>query len=156
MELSILRGWFSADAIMTVLSGAEAEDDLASLVAADTHTIGTRFRLLDTTRIYAAEKLAAGNGTDAAMARLATYLRERFERAEQELHSAAMADWSEDFSSQMANLRGALDWAFSPSGDPLLGVRMRTARSPLSCGRSFPRESRWRSFPTDIRWSAGC
>ncbi len=136
MELSILRGWFSADAGMAVLSGADAEDDLASLVAkslvvADTHAIGTRYRLLDTTRIYAAEKLAASNRTDAAMARLATYLQMRFERAEQELYSAAMAEWSEDFASQMANLRAALDWAFSPTGDLLLGVRLTVASLPL-------------------------
>jgi predicted ATPase/DNA-binding winged helix-turn-helix (wHTH) protein len=135
-ELSVLRGWFSGDAGMAVLSGAEAEDDLASLVAkslvaADTHTIGTRYRLLDTTRIYAAEKLAAGNGTDAAMARLAAYLQAVLERAEQELYSTAMAEWSKDFSSQMANLRAALDWAFSPTGDPLLGVRLTVASLPL-------------------------
>jgi predicted ATPase/DNA-binding winged helix-turn-helix (wHTH) protein len=135
-ELSVLRGWFSGDAGMAVLSGTEAEDDLASLVAkslvaADPHAIGTRYRLLDTTRIYAAEKLAAGNGTDAAMARLAAYLQMRFARAEQELYSAAMADWSEDFSSHMANLRAALDWAFSPTGDPLLGVRLTVASLPL-------------------------
>ncbi|WP_245364309.1 ATP-binding protein [Sinorhizobium americanum] len=135
-ELSVFRGWFGGDAAVKVLSGELPEDDLASLVSkslvsADTQSAGTRYRLLDTTRIYAAEKLSANNGADRAMSRLAGHLEGRLGRAEQELYAVAVDDWSEDYASLVANLRAALDWAFGAQGDQLLGVRLTVAGLPL-------------------------
>jgi predicted ATPase/DNA-binding winged helix-turn-helix (wHTH) protein len=135
-ELSVFRGWFGGEAAIKVLSGELPEDDLASLVSkslvsADTQSLGTRYRLLDTTRIYAAEKLGEGDRTDGAMTRLAEYLEDRLGRAEQELYSAAADDWSEDYASLVGNLRSALDWAFSAKGDQLLGIRLTVASVPL-------------------------
>lgn len=135
-ELSVLRGWFGGAAAAAVLSGGEAEDDLASLVAkslvvADTQPTGTRYRLLDTTRLYAAEKLAAAGGRDAVTARLAAFLETWLARGEQDLYAAAMDEWPEDFSAQVPSLRDALDWAFSETGDPPLGVRLTVASLPL-------------------------
>ena len=135
-ELSVFRGWFSGDAAVKVLSGELPEDDLASLVSkslvsADTLSAGTRYRLLDTTRIYAAEKLAENDGENRAMFRLTGYLEDRLGRAEQELYSAAVDDWSDDYASLVANLRSALDWSFGEQGDHLLGVRLTVASLPL-------------------------
>ncbi|SCW50880.1 Predicted ATPase [Rhizobium mongolense subsp. loessense] len=135
-ELSVFRGWFSGEAAVTLLSGDLPEDDLASLVSkslvsADTQSAGTRYRLLDTTRIYAAEKLAAADGTNRTMSRLAGYLEDRLGRAEQELYAAAVDDWSEDYASLVANLRAAFDWSFGPQGDQLLGVELTVAGLPL-------------------------
>ncbi|AJC79777.1 response regulator protein [Rhizobium etli bv. phaseoli str. IE4803] len=135
-ELSVFRGWFGANAAVDVLSAELPEDDLASLVskslvAADTRSAGTRYRLLDTTRIYAAEKLAEENGTNRTMSRLACYLEARLGRAEQELYSTAVDDWSEDYASLVSNLRSALDWSFGELGDQLLGVRLTVASLPL-------------------------
>ena len=135
-ELSVFRGWFGGDAAVEVMSGELPDDDLASLVSkslvsADTQSAGTRYRLLDTTRIYAAEKLTESNGVDRAMSRLAEYLEGRLTRAEQELYSVAVDDWSEDYASLVANLRAALDWSFGEQGDQLLGVRLTVAGLPL-------------------------
>ncbi|WP_245571187.1 ATP-binding protein [Neorhizobium alkalisoli] len=135
-ELSVFRGWFGGDAAEKVLSGEFPEDDLASLVSkslvsADTHSAGTRYRLLDTTRIYATEKLAESDGTNTTMSRLAGYIEDRLGRAEQELYSTAVDDWSEDYASLVANLRSGLDWSFSDQGDQLLGVRLTVASLPL-------------------------
>ncbi|MDK1493784.1 winged helix-turn-helix domain-containing protein [Sinorhizobium sp. 7-81] len=135
-ELSVFRGWFSGEAAAKVLSGDLPEDDLASLVSkslvsADTQSAGTRYRLLDTTRIYAAEKLVESDGTNGTMSRLAGYLEERLGRAEQELYAVAVDDWSEDYASLVANLRAALDWSFGAQGDKLLGVRLTVAGLPL-------------------------
>ncbi len=135
-ELSVFRGWFSGEAAHRLLSGDLPEDDLASLVSkslvsADTQSAGTRYRLLDTTRIYAAEKLAESVGTNRTMSRLAAYLEDRLARAEQELYVAAVDDWSEDYASLVANLRAAFDWSFGPQGDQLLGVKLTVAGLPL-------------------------
>ncbi|WP_069063812.1 winged helix-turn-helix domain-containing protein [Sinorhizobium sp. RAC02] len=135
-ELSVLRGCFSEAAGAAVLSGGEAGDDLASLVAkslvaADTQPAGTRYRLLDTTRLYAAEKLAAAGSTDASMGRLAAWLAAWLVQNEQQLYSAAMVEWPEEFSAHVPSLRDALDWAFSESGNPSLGVRLTVASLPL-------------------------
>jgi predicted ATPase/DNA-binding winged helix-turn-helix (wHTH) protein len=136
LELSAFRGWFEGAAAAAVLSAGDAEDDLASLVAksllvADAQSAGTRYRLLDTTRMYATEKLAEAGGMDAAFLRLASHLQTHLERAEQELYGAAISDWSEDFTAQVASLREALDWAFSDTGDQLLGVKLTVASLPL-------------------------
>lgn len=135
-ELSVFRGWFSGETAVQLLSGDLPEDDLASLVSkslvsADTQSAGTRYRLLDTTRIYAAEKLAEAGGTNRTMSRLAGYLENRLGRAEQELYTAAVDDWSEDYASLIANLRAALDWSFGAQGNQLLGVKLTVAGLPL-------------------------
>lgn len=136
MELSIFRGWFNGEAAAAVLSSQNPEEELVSLVAkslvtADTQSIGTRYRLLDTTRLYAAGKLTEADRTDPVMARLAEYLRSRLENGEQELYATAIDDWSDDFASQVANVRAALEWAFIGDGDQRLGVRLTVASLPL-------------------------
>jgi predicted ATPase/DNA-binding winged helix-turn-helix (wHTH) protein len=135
-ELSVFRGRFSTAAAGAVLSGAEPEDLLAALVAkslvvVDTASGQTRYRLLDTTRLYACEKLAASGDLPAVMARFSACLSAALESAEQDLYSAAPQDWPDDFAQQVPGLRAALDWAFAPSGDALLGVRLTVSALPL-------------------------
>lgn len=135
-ELSAFRGRFTGEAAAAVLSGAEPEDLLAALVAkslvvVDTAGDETLYRLLDTTRLYAGEKLAASGEFSEVMARFSTYLSAALESAEQDLYSAPPEEWLEDFAQQVPGLRAALDWAFGPSGDALLGVRLTVAALPL-------------------------
>nr|WP_246184935.1 winged helix-turn-helix domain-containing protein [Paracoccus aestuariivivens] len=135
-ELSVLRGWFAADAAARILSADFPENDLASLVAkslvgADKQPSGTRYRLLDTTRIYAAEKLAQSSDMDLTMARLAQYVEARLAQAEQELYARPERDGSDDYAALVTNLRAALDWSFREQGDHLLGVRLTVAALPL-------------------------
>ncbi|WP_312991010.1 ATP-binding protein [Rhizobium populisoli] len=135
-ELSVFRGWFGADAAIKVLSGDLPEDELASLVSkslvsADIQSAGARYHILDTTRIYAAEKLAECSGEDRSMSRLTEYLEGRLAGAEREIYSAAIDEWSEDHASLVTNLRSALDWSFGEHGDRPLGVRLTVAALPL-------------------------
>ncbi len=133
-RLSVFRGWFTADAAMAVL--ADPEDVVETLVAkslvvAEALSDTTRYRLLDTTRLYAAEKLMESGSHRSIMLRLAEYLSSLLERGEQELYLASMDDWSEDFSQHVASLRLALEWAFEPDGDEMTGVRLTVAALPL-------------------------
>jgi predicted ATPase/DNA-binding winged helix-turn-helix (wHTH) protein len=133
-QLSIFRGWFTADAVSAVLDHPdEVVEDLVSksLVVAEPLADTTRYRLLDTTRFYAVEKLLESGQYSSVMSRLAQYLSELFEKSEQDLYSASTEDWSEDFAQHVASLRLALDWAFEPGGDELSGVRLTVAALPL-------------------------
>ncbi len=135
-ELSVFRGRFTGEAAAAVFSGGEPEDLLAalvakSLVAVETTTDETLYRLLDTTRLYAGEKLADTGELPDVMARFSGYLCAALESAEQDLYSAPPDQWPEDFAQQVPGLRVALDWAFGTSGDALLGVRLTVAALPL-------------------------
>ncbi len=133
-QLSIFRGWFTADAASAVLDHPDdVIEDLVSksLVVAEPLSDTTRYRLLDTTRFYAVEKLRESGQHSSVMSRLAHYLSKLFEMSEQDLYSASTEDWSEDFAQHVASLRLALDWAFEPGGDELLGVRLTVAALPL-------------------------
>lgn len=136
MELSVLPGWFTSGTAAAILSGNELDDILAALVAkslivAATPSGGTLYRLLDTTRLYAAEKLKDANGHTAAMTRLAEYFAALFEKVEQELYLISMDEWEDDFAQYLPHLRTALEWAFAENGDALLGVRVTVAALPL-------------------------
>lgn len=135
-ELSVFRGRFSGEAAAAVLSGMEPGDLLAALVAkslvvVETASDETLYRLLDTTRLYAGEKLVASDELPDVMARFSAYLCVALESAEQDLYSAPPEEWREDFAQQIPGLRVALDWAFGASGDALLGVRLTVAALPL-------------------------
>lgn len=135
-ELSVFRGRFTSDAAGAVFSDCLAEEMLAALVAkslviADRSADGTDYRLLDTTRLYASEKLAESGATDSVMARFTTYLCGLFEGSEQELYSLSTELWSQDFVQQLPAVRSALHWALSEAGDPLAGARLTIASLPL-------------------------
>jgi predicted ATPase len=54
-----------------------------------------------------------------------------FERAEAEWEARPTVEWLADFGDQIDNVRVALDWAFSATGDEMIGVRLTVAAVPL-------------------------
>lgn len=132
VELSVFRGRFSEDAAAAVVSGGNAEAVLAALVAkslvvAEASSGPTAYRLLDTTRLYASEKLAETGDADTVAARLAEYLRATLESADRGPMSVPVADWTRNHAQHTDDLRAALEWAFADRSDPLLGVRLTVA-----------------------------
>ena len=113
-----------------------------SLVVVETVGSVTRYRLLETTRAYALEKPGE---LDATARRHAEYYRGLFERADAELESRPAGEWLSVHGRQIDNLRTALDWAFSPSGDPALGVALTVAAVPLWFQQSLLVECRDRA-----------
>jgi predicted ATPase len=78
-------------------TGADAIDRLADLVAkslvvADASGTGPRFRLLDTTRAFAIEKLDASGERERIARRHAAYYRDLFERAERKCRRGPLAN----------------------------------------------------------------
>ena len=115
-----------------------------SLVALDKSDASPRWHLLETTRTYALEKLAAHGEAEQAARRHAAYYRTLLERAETEWDARPTAEMRVDHGRQVDNVRAAIDWAFSPGGDASLGVALTTAAVPLWMHLSLLQECRGR------------
>jgi predicted ATPase/DNA-binding winged helix-turn-helix (wHTH) protein len=153
-RLAIFADGFTLDAAGAVAADAtqperEIIDQVAdlvakSLVAADVGDAEPRLRLLDTTRVYALEKLIESGEREQLARRHAEYYRDLFEQAETELERRPRAEWLAEHGRQIDNLRAALDWAFSPGGDASIAVALTAAAVPLWMQLSLLEECRGR------------
>jgi predicted ATPase/DNA-binding winged helix-turn-helix (wHTH) protein len=127
-RLAVFPGGFTLDAAAAVMASGGAlsvVDGVANLVAKSLVTLdhGTaheRWRLLDTVRAYAQEKLAqTGDAGDAAQRQASFFL---------DLLTGPSADRETDrIDREIDNIRAALDWAFSPAGDGQIGAGLTAA-----------------------------
>ncbi len=134
-RLGVFAGGFGLEAVSAVAS-AEAEfaviDLLSQLVArslivANTTDSGARYRLLETTRAYALEKLAEAGETDAIKQRHAQYFRGLFDSAFADWLRMPDAEWRAIYLPELDNVRWALDWALRAGGDAALGIALAGA-----------------------------
>jgi predicted ATPase/DNA-binding winged helix-turn-helix (wHTH) protein len=140
-RLAVFAGSFALDAATAVaasidIAPADVVDALAnlvsrSLVSADVSAGVAHYRLLETTRAYALEKLGESEELDRFALRHAEYYRDLCERNEREWIASPPSDWLAVYSRQIDNVRLALDWAFSPSGDAAVGAALTVATVPL-------------------------
>ncbi|HEY8285077.1 MAG TPA: tetratricopeptide repeat protein [Chloroflexota bacterium] len=84
----------------------------------------TRYRMLETVRQYAAERLRACGEEPAARDRLARWCLTLAEQAEPLLSGADQAAWLARLEVEHDNLRAALQWSVNEGGDRRLGVRL--------------------------------
>lgn len=139
-RLAVFAGSFSLPGAEAVVSGAdlaaaEVPARLAALVGKSLVTVAAgsappRYRLLETTRAYAAEKLAQA-GENGRIARLAAYLRDFFRRAARDYAALGADAWLPRCGPELDNLRAALAWAFGPEGDAELGIELVCDAGPL-------------------------
>jgi predicted ATPase/DNA-binding winged helix-turn-helix (wHTH) protein len=154
-SLGIFAGGFTVEAAAAVVPDAartrdDAIDHLAdlvtkSLVVADCSGAQPWFRLLDTTRAYAIEKLDSSGERERMARRHAEYYLTLFKRAESEVPARPTAEWIADYAREIDNLRAALDWAFQPRGDGSMGVALTAAAVPLWMRLSLLEECRSRA-----------
>src|SRR5438094_5200695 len=140
-RLSVFPGSFTLDAAAAIasspeLAGADVVECVANLVAkslvsADLGGAATSYRLLETTRAYAREKLLESGELERFGRRHAEYQRNLFERAQAEWETQPTAEWLAAYGRELDNLRAALDWAFAPDGDTAIGVALTSAAVPL-------------------------
>jgi predicted ATPase len=90
-----------------------------SLVQADATGDETRYRLLESTRYYAREKL--GPASDIRRCH-AAHFAGRLAAATAAWETTPTDRWIELYAADVDNLRGALEWAFAPDGDVALGL----------------------------------
>src|SRR5438876_1027009 len=142
-RLSVFPGSFTLDAAAAIasspeLAGADVVECVANLVAkslvsADLGGAATSYRLLETTRAYAREKLLESGELERFGRRHAEYQRNLFERAQAEWETQPTAEWLAAYGRELDNLRQALQLAERFGGvatkardpaDPLIGDRM--------------------------------
>ncbi len=148
----IFAGGFTVEAAAAIVmepvtTRFDAIDRLADLVAkslvvADVSGANPRFRLLDTTRAYTRERLDESGDRERIAHRHADYYRNLFERAEGESTARLTVEWLAEYAPEIDNLRAALDWAFSPSGDKSIGAALTIAAIPLWLQLSMVEECR--------------
>ena len=142
-RLSVFLGEFALRMACSVASesgadDAEIIDAIESLIAKS--LISSReiegsvyYRLLSTTQVYAAEKLAKSGEADRT-ARLHAISYSEFLEHDEVIQSA--------YALHIGNVRAALAWALSDRGDPEVGIDLATRAAPLFIGLSLLEEYR--------------
>jgi predicted ATPase len=153
-RLGVFVGAFTLDAVSAVATSADIPaSDIAdsvanlvgkSLLSADVSGAIAHYRLLETTRAYAREKLLGSAEFDHCARRHAEYYRHLLQQADAELETRTAAEWLAAYRPQIGDVRAALDWAFSPSGDVGVGVALTAATVPLWTHLSLLSECRTR------------
>jgi len=144
-RLATFAGSFTLEAAASVVSDERIDQysvlDLLSqlversLVVADTSDAGGRYRLLETTRAYALEKLTEAGEVDVIKRRHAQYFRSLFENAPDDWLRMPDADWYAIYLPVLDNVRAALDWALGAHGDATLAIAL-AGRSQMLWSRS--------------------
>jgi predicted ATPase/class 3 adenylate cyclase len=140
-RLAIFSGGFTLAGASFVASD-ETTDEFAvidllsqlvtrSLVVAESNAGGTRYRLLETTRTYALEKLAATGESESIERRHAQYFRDVFTRGADDWLRIPDVNWRAAYLPERDNVRAALDWALGSSGDRTLGISLAGASGPI-------------------------
>ena len=131
-RLAVFRGGFTLDAAEEVGAGDGIEPDevlglvarlvdRSMLVVGDDHGFA-RYRLLESVRQYAGEKLRASGEAETVRERHARYFLGRVEEAEPHFTRRERRVWVDRLQAEIDNLRSALAW--SREEDPALHVRL--------------------------------
>jgi predicted ATPase/DNA-binding winged helix-turn-helix (wHTH) protein len=151
-RLAIFRAAFTIEAAAAVaaderIGSAGVLEGVANLAAKSLITTDisgeiTYHRLLDTTRAYALEKLAESTEAQSVASRHAKYYWDAFQQAEIEWETRQTSEWLADYGRRVDDVRAALDWTFSPSGDASIGVVLTAASVTLWMHLSLLEECR--------------
>jgi predicted ATPase len=152
-QLGVFAGDFLMEAAIAVAgdpASGDVTDHLAnlmakSLVVADMRGDRPHYRLLDTTRVYAMEKLNDSGEYSEVARRHAEYYRVFFHDAESESELRPQAEWLAAYGRHIDNVRASLDWAFSPDGDEQTGAALTAAAVSLWVQMSLLAECRERT-----------
>jgi predicted ATPase/DNA-binding winged helix-turn-helix (wHTH) protein len=140
-RLSVFRGIFSFECAAAVISDDSLPiprvlEVLTSLVAKSLlstdlsgHSMGYYF--LQTTRAYAWDRLAESTERNNILYSHANHYCRLLEGAFESWESLTREEWLQQYGSLINDVRAALEWAFSPSGDAELGVALTVASLPF-------------------------
>ena len=147
-RVAIFIGHFTLEAALAVgkegeigqfeIEGAVENLVNKSLMGVRTSSRGTLYRLLDTTRCYALEKLAVSGEHDSIAARHANFSIQLLESNRDNLFdlepAEAPAGALRDY---LGNIGAALEWSFGSSGNDNTAIRMAAAAAQLFLAMSF-------------------
>lgn len=131
--LGVFAGSFDLEAVENVSSGTEnlVIDTLTllaekSLLVVEPNANETRYRLLETLREYAREKLRAGNAWEHAQQKHLAYYLHFAERAQAQLTTSLQVEWTKRLDGEQDNLRAAMQFALD-SAQLESGLRLANA-----------------------------
>jgi predicted ATPase len=140
-RFAVFRGAFTIEAAGAIGKDRPTEnfdvvDILASLVEKSLVTVDSRggaprYRLLESLRLYALNKLLESKESECVKRRHAQYWYKRSLASGENGIETPTADWLSNHSGDIADIRAALEWAFAPDGDAILGIRIAAASAPL-------------------------
>jgi len=166
-RVAIFVGYFTLEAALAVAEEAGVDpSEIAgalgnlvdkSLVVVRTSSEGPGYRLLDTTRAYALEKLASSGEQGAIAGRHASFSIRMLESNPINLFDLESAEVAANgVRDYLGNIRAALAWSFGPNGDDLKAIKLAAAASQLFLAMSLLLECRtWMEKAID-RMAADC
>jgi predicted ATPase/DNA-binding winged helix-turn-helix (wHTH) protein len=152
--LAVFTAGFTLETAIAVMGDVVARpaviDGVASLVAKslvtfDGSTAAARWRLLETIRTYALEKLVESGEAEHSARRHAEFFLDLLGGSPSLGQKATTTQDMARCVRELDNIRAALDWAFSGSGDTAIGVVLTAACGPVWLHLSLMAECRERS-----------
>ena len=140
-RLSVFAAEFTADAAHYV--GAPDDDEpwqvidllsnivAKSLLQSDLSGSVPRYRFLETIRFYALEKLADSGEVTRTAKRHAEFFARIAKQAAVDWKQFPTGGWHRTYQADIDDIRGALDWAFSPDGDAQAGIDILAHSTPF-------------------------
>ncbi|HZR99365.1 MAG TPA: tetratricopeptide repeat protein [Chloroflexota bacterium] len=135
-RLAVFAGGWSLETAAAVCADSATEpfdpesilDELVdSSLVMRVERAGGGYRLLEMVRQYALQKLREAQEERTVRTRHAAWYLSLAERAAPQLRGADQAEWLERLEAEHENLRAALDWALSDSGDSQVGLALAAA-----------------------------
>ena len=133
-RLSVFVGAFVLESAVAVVSDDKGSKtniaaDIGNLVAKSLVSVETtgqsvQYRLLDSMRAYARQKLEKSGEIAALLRRHAQHHLALFRRAEAERENRSPEDWLADYGRCIDDVHAALNWAYSDGGDADLGTAL--------------------------------
>jgi predicted ATPase/class 3 adenylate cyclase len=149
-RLAVFSGGSTLEAIEEICSGDPVEREAAmdlvtglvsrSLVVAEHHDLGTRYRLLETIRQYGEERLAEWGETDTLRIRHARFYAALLERAAEHLWGPEQLAWASQVNRERDNIRSAIANAIEADNAALV-VRL-VANHPTAKARAHTQRVR--------------
>src|SRR6266478_320251 len=102
-----------------------------SLIATRIDETQVQYRLLDTTREYAIEKLEEHAELDVISGRHAKHVAEFLESQREMMLALPRARRTAVYFDQLSNIRAALEWSFGPHGDDEIATRLAAASAQV-------------------------
>jgi predicted ATPase/DNA-binding winged helix-turn-helix (wHTH) protein len=102
-----------------------------SLITTRIDETQAKYRLLDTTRAYALEKLEEHGEFDPISLRHAEYVIQQLESGKEMLSAQPIAERVAAYSWQLSNVRSALEWSFGSHGNDKIATRLVAASTRL-------------------------
>jgi len=137
-HLSVFPGGFTlegaafvSDETITAVTDGVSNLVAKSLVGFDPSAPGRRWRLLETIRAYAYEKLVESGESGRAARRQAEFFRDFIGSDRPGSQAQRTAEDLARFLREIDNVRAALDWCFSPHGDAAVGIALTAGYVPV-------------------------